>query len=264
MDDGDDSLLYLAAGPLAAIFLGMMLVPLRDFTSASNLTFVFMALTIAIAALGGRPAAVATALCSALSLDFFLTKPYLRLTIEEKHDTIAFVGLAVCGLIAATLGPERGERSALRAARAHLKLLHVTLSQLEAAGPLEAQLTKILSGLRAAFPLAAALVRDGRGRLVAASERAQGLPVPNEVLQPDSLLPPVISDRDLARRGLALPREGARLALMAGDRPVGWLDVWGNGRPVSVAARQTLSDAARLLALLLAKADLGSRPEGVP
>ncbi len=218
MDDGDDSLLYLAAGPLAAIFLGMMLVPLRDFTSASNLTFVFMALTIAIAALGGR----------------------------------------------ATLGPERGERSALRAARAHLKLLHVTLSQLEAAGPLEAQLTKILSGLRAAFPLAAALVRDGRGRLVAASERAQGLPVPNEVLQPDSLLPPVISDRDLARRGLALPREGARLALMAGDRPVGWLDVWGNGRPVSVAARQTLSDAARLLALLLAKADLGSRPEGVP
>src|SRR5438309_1875653 len=148
MDDGDDRLLYLAAGPLAAIFLGMLLVPLRDVTSASNFTFVFMALTIAIAALGGRPAAVATALCSALSLDFFLTKPYLRLTIDEKHDAIAFVGLAVCGLIAATLGPERGERSALRAARAHLQLLHVTVSQLEAAGPLETHLTKVLGGLR--------------------------------------------------------------------------------------------------------------------
>src|SRR5207247_2599311 len=111
MDDPDDSLLYVAAGPLAAIFLGMMLVPLRDFT----------------------------------------------------------------------------------------------LSQLEAAGPLESQLTKVLSGLRAALPVAAALVRDGRGRLVAASERAQMLPVPQEIVQPDTLLPPVISDRDLARRGLALP-----------------------------------------------------------
>src|SRR6185295_17603637 len=106
MDDGDDGLLYLAAGPLSAILLGMLLVPLRDYTTASNLTFVFMALTIAVSALGGRPAAVATALCSALSLDFFLTRPYLHLTIEEKHDVIAFVGLAVCGLIAATLGPE--------------------------------------------------------------------------------------------------------------------------------------------------------------
>jgi K+-sensing histidine kinase KdpD len=239
----------------AAILLGMLLVPLRDFTSASNFTFVFMALTIAIAALGGRPAAVATALCSALSLDFFLTRPYLRLTIEEKHDTIAFVGLAVCGLIAATLGPERGERSALRAARAHLALLHETLRQLEAAGPLEAHLTRVLSGFRAALPLAAALVRDGRGRLLASSERAQMLPVPQETLQPDTLLPPVISDRDLARRGLALPGEGARLALMAGDRQVGWLDVWGNGRPLSIEARRTLSDAARLLALLLAKAE---------
>ena len=260
MDD-DDRLLYLAAGPLAAIFLGMLLVPLRDFTSASNLTFVFMALTIAIAALGGRPAAVATALCSALSLDFFLTKPYLRLTIEEKHDTIAFVGLAVCGLIAATLGPERGQRGALRAARAHRELLHLTLSQLEAAGPLEAQLTRVLSAFRAALPLAAALVRDGRGRLVAASERAQMLPVPHEILQPDTLLPPVISDRDLARRGLALPKEGARLALMAADRQVGWLDVWGNGRPLRVEARQTLSDAARLLALLLAKAEPSPSPQ---
>src|SRR5437867_2652664 len=152
MDDADDSLLYLAAGPLAAIFLGMLLVPLRDYTTASNLTFVFMALTIAIAALGGRPAAVATALCSALSLDFFLTKPYLRLTMEEKHDTIAFLGLAVCGLIAATLGPERGERSALRTARAHLQLLHETMSHLEAAGPLEAQLANVLGRLRAALP----------------------------------------------------------------------------------------------------------------
>jgi K+-sensing histidine kinase KdpD len=260
MDDGDDGLLYLAAGPLSAILLGMLLVPLRDHTTASNLTFVFMALTIAVSALGGRPAAVATALCSALSLDFFLTRPYLHLTIEEKHDVIAFVGLAVCGLIAATLGPEGGERRTLRAERAHRELLHLTLTHLEMAGPLESRLTGILNASRAALPLAAALVRDGRGQVVAASERAQTRPVPHEVLQPDTLLPSVISDRDLALRGLALPKEGARLALMAGDRQVGWLELWGNGRPLRVASRQTLSDIARLLAILVARTEAAPDP----
>ena len=43
----------------------------------------------------------------ALSLDFFLTRPYLRLAIEDKHDVIAFAGLAVCGLIVASLARDR-------------------------------------------------------------------------------------------------------------------------------------------------------------
>ncbi len=42
-------------------------------------------------------------MASTLSLDFFLTQPYLRLEIEGKHDIIAFVGLAGCGLLAAAL-----------------------------------------------------------------------------------------------------------------------------------------------------------------
>src|SRR5260370_3296197 len=112
---------------------------------------------------GGRPAAVATALCSALSLDFLLTKPYLRLTIEEKHDVIAFVGLAVCGLIAGTLGPEGGERRTLRAERAHRELLPLTLTQLDAAGPLESRVARILNASRAAPPLSPPLHRDRPG-----------------------------------------------------------------------------------------------------
>ena len=103
-DENGDRLIYLAGGPLAAVLLGMALVPLRGVTTASNFTFVFMALTILVAELGGRGAAVATALCSALSLDFFLTQPYMRLAIADKHDLIAFVGLTVCGLIAAAVG----------------------------------------------------------------------------------------------------------------------------------------------------------------
>src|SRR5262245_39222939 len=107
--DDPTSLFYFSAGPVFAILLGMALAPLRHATPASNFTFVFLALTIGVARLGGRWPAVVTSLCSALSLDFFLTEPYRRLAIADKHDVVAFVGLTVCGLIAAVLGRSRGE-----------------------------------------------------------------------------------------------------------------------------------------------------------
>ena len=108
------ALIYLAAAPVAAVLLGMVLVPLRELTTVANLTVPFLALTILIAEFGGRRAAVAAAVGSALSLDFFLTKPYLKLTIAEKHDVIAFAGLAACGLIAAACGSGRGRRDGRR------------------------------------------------------------------------------------------------------------------------------------------------------
>jgi K+-sensing histidine kinase KdpD len=100
-------LFYLPGGVIAAVVLGMALAPLRELTNAGNFVFAFVILIIVVGELGGRAAAVATAACSALSLDFFLTKPYLSLKIEEKHDLVAFLGLALCGLVAAALGSRR-------------------------------------------------------------------------------------------------------------------------------------------------------------
>ena len=168
--------------------IGIALIPARDFTTASNFTFVFMALTILVAELGGRTAAVATALCSALSLDFFLTQPYMRLSIADKHDVIAFVGLTVCGLIAAAVGSQRGERvAALRASRAQLGLVHSGLEQLEKGVPVDLGLKRVLDASRGVLPIAAAVVRDTRGNLLAATERAHGMPVPTRSLEPDAL-----------------------------------------------------------------------------
>jgi K+-sensing histidine kinase KdpD len=107
MHDDEKDLVYLGAGPIAAVLLGMALVPLRGFTTASNFTFLFLALTIVVGELGGRSAALATAVASALSLDFFLTEPYLRLSIASKHDLIACLGLAGCGILAASLAAGR-------------------------------------------------------------------------------------------------------------------------------------------------------------
>ena len=125
---GQDDLILLSAGPLAAILLGVALVPFRGRTPAANFTFLFMALTILVAEFGGRAAAVATALFSALSLNFFLTQPYLRFTIVPPDEIVAFIGLAACGLLAAAFGSRHGRRVAdSRAARDQVRLLHALL-----------------------------------------------------------------------------------------------------------------------------------------
>jgi hypothetical protein len=242
--DNDDRLFYLAGGPLAAVLLGMALVPLRAVTTASNLTFAFMALIILVAELGGRNAAVATALSSALSLDFFLTRPYLRLAIADKHDLIAFVGLAACGLVAAAAAAhQEGHAAALRASRAQQKLVRLALEQLEKGVPRELGLSRVLDASRGVLPLAEAAVQDRPGNVLAATARARGLPTPSRRL--DTAWEPRTPSEARCRRR-------ARFPLVAGGRSVGWLDVWGNARPARPGAWQALSDVARLLALLVA------------
>ena len=249
-----ESLFYLSAGPMAAILLGMALTPLRGLTTASNLSFAFMALTLVVAELGGRWAAIGTALAAALSLDFFLTQPYLQLAIDDKHDIIAFMGLAVCGLIAASLGSRRGERIvALTSVRKHRELLHSILRLWDRGAPVDSQLAKVLRGAVDGLPLAAAAIRDRTGGVVASSADAVALrPAPEEVLQLDSLVPAAATRRAPAGWDLALPSDGARIALVSGNRHVGWLDIWGNGAAAGVESRRAVSDVARAIGLLLA------------
>lgn len=250
----DDRLFLLSGGSLGAILLGMMLVPVRDLTTASNFTFLFLALTIVVAEYGGRGAALATAVCSALSLNFFLTKPYLSLQIEGKDDLIAFAGLGGCGLIAAALASERGQRTTdIEGARRHLALLRAAVADLQDGSPMEQRLQQVLQATVKGVPLAAAVVRDERGYLVASADRADEMrPVPGLVLAPDTLLP-VGADEHTLVRELPLPRDGGRIPLGATDRPLAWLDVWGTRMPVDASSRRALSDLARLLSLSLAK-----------
>jgi len=253
MEEDADRLMYLAGGGIAALLLGMALVPLRDFTTASNLTFPFMALTIAVAGFGGGRAAVVTALVSALSLDFFLTRPYLRLTIAGKHDIIAFLGLAACGLVAAGCGSLQRRRTvAQHDARDHLDLLHAALRRLVTAGPADQVLARILEETQAALPLSAVVARDDAGRVLAASGAGRDVPIPDQEIRLDLLLPRDVSARFLRPGGLPLPTDGGRLPLMFGNRRVGWLDVWGNGAPADNGDRRALSDIACLVSVWLA------------
>ncbi len=245
MNDDEDKLLYLALGPMAAIFLGGALMPLRGLTIASNFTFAFLALTIVVGQLGGRLPAVATALVSALSLDFFLTRPYLRLAMHDKNDLVAFLGLAGCGLLAAFLGSPRREREA---ARKRLLLVDRALRQIESGGPAAPRAQAIADAAVHALPLDAVVVRDDNGGLVAASgtKGAAGRE-PGTVVSSST-----VAEADHWEwRNPPLPREGLRVALVVGARPVGTLDLWGNGRPAGEEARRAVSALATVLAALI-------------
>src|SRR6266478_10022069 len=109
----NEVLVWIVTGGLRAMALGVALIPLRALTSASNLAFVFLVFTIVVAELGGRAAGLVTAVVSAISLNFFLTEPYLTLTIAKPDDVVAFFALAACGLIAAAFVRRRERWSAL-------------------------------------------------------------------------------------------------------------------------------------------------------
>jgi K+-sensing histidine kinase KdpD len=244
----DSETLWIAIGALGAMALGVALIPLRTLTSASNLAFGFLALTIVVAELGGRTAGLATAVVSALSLNFFLTEPYLRLTINRSDDIIAFVALAVSGLIAAAFGRRRARSSEmLGRAREDIDALERLADGLTRGASLEAA----LENLRRAFRLAAIVLRRADNRVVAAAPAdCATRPTPAATLDPRTLLSDG-RDHRLGRRGFRLPEGGGRLRLPRASEPL-WLDLWeGDEEGLSRDEQRALVVAAAMLRLAL-------------
>ena len=255
MKPNDDVRMGIVAGSLGAIALGMALIPLRSLTSASNLAFAFVALTIVVAEFGGRSAALVTALMSAVSLNFFLTEPYLTLVISKPDDVVAFFALAVCGLIAAAFGRQREHWSEL-AGRAgeELEVLKTLVDKLGEGAPLE----EILGELKQSFGLSALVLRDADDRVVGAVP-ATWTPtlIPETRLAPYALLPSEESRLRFGATGLRLPDGGGRLRVPYKGGSLS-LDMWeGDPRGFGVPEAQALTIAASVLGLALAPRRVG-------
>jgi len=255
MDKQGDGLMWMVVGGLGSMLLAVLLVPLRTLTSASNLAFVFLAFTIVVAELGGRPAALMAALVSGMSLNFFLTEPYLTLTIEKWDDVIAFFALLGCGLIAAWFGKRRA-RLAEVASRAgtELDVLKKLVDQLTAGAPLD----EILGDLRTSFELGTLVLRDSDDRILgAAPVGASPASTPETRLTPETLFP---SDEGRVRfgpRGLRLPDGGGRVLLGTG-RDVVSLDLWeGDAQGFGLDESRTLAIAASILGFHLSRRHAG-------
>ena len=185
MKQGDDSRVWMVAGALGSIAIGIALIPLRSLTSASNLAFVFLVFTIVVAELGGRAAGLVTALVSAISLNFFLTEPYLRLTISKPDDVVAFFALAACGLVAAAFGRRRERWSDLAGREGkELDVVRTLVEQLRDGRPLD----EILSDLKRAFGLGAIALRGTGDRILAAAPPGASPGIPETRLTPDTLV----------------------------------------------------------------------------
>ncbi len=243
---------WLAVAGLGAVALGVALIPLRAVTSASNLAFVFLAFTIVVAEMGGRGPALLAALVSAMSLDFFLTEPYLTLAISKTDDVIAFAGLVGCGLIAAAFGARRARWSeTARRAAGELDVLKGVSGRLAEGASLDG----VLEDLRRAFRLGTVALRDADERVIAVTPPGAAAPgAPTARLNPGSLLASDATTHRFGPRGLRLPEGGGRLRLPAGEDVV-WLDLQeGDPLGLDLDERETLSIAASILGLALARA----------
>jgi len=243
----DDIGAWVITGALGSMALGIVLIPLRTTVAASNLAFVFLAFTIVVAELGGRGPALVTALVSAMSLNFFLTEPYLTLAITKTDDVVAFFALAACGLIAAAFGRRR-ERLSEMAGRADRELTNLTRFIERARsgrGP-----GGLLQDLRTDFGLGGLVLRDGQGRLLAAApETAGALPPPRLALTTDTLFAPSDETVRFGSKGMRLPEAGGRLTLQTGRGPI-TLDLWeGNDEGFTGDESRTLAIAASILGL---------------
>jgi hypothetical protein len=251
MNDVDTSRFTAVLGILGALSLGVVLILVRDRTSASNLAFVFLLWTILIAEVGGRAAALATAVTSALSLNFFLTRPHLTLAIDDPDDIIAFGALTVCGLVAAAFGRRRKiTAETLRDVSSDLETID-RVSRLVSDEPQGTdRLERVLEELRRSLRLRGVVVRDASGRVAAAAdpEGLRSLPRAPRELHPDGWLAVGTTHYRFGERGLRLPTEGGRLPLRAHGVGVGTLDLW-EGEPTGFDQGQylTLTVSARLI-----------------
>jgi hypothetical protein len=240
----------MAVGALGAIGLGIALIPLRSVTSASNLAFAFLIFTVVIAEVGGRAAGLTTAVVAALSLNFFLTEPYLTLTIDRPDDIVAFAALAVSGLIVAAFGRRRA-RSAERAdsTRRDLDGLARLGDGLVGGQPL----ATALEDLRRTFGLGGIVLRLGERLLAAVPASHAALPAPATTLERRTLVATEALQVRYGPRGLRLPDGGGRVRLGPPAEPL-WIDL-REGDPAGLPVDDCLA-----LGIALAMIELMVRP----
>jgi len=92
-----------ALAVLGPIAVAALLVPLRDELVSTNLALILVVVVVLAAVAGGRAPGAVAAVTAALSYDFFLTRPYLSLSIDSADDVETTLILLAIGLIVGQL-----------------------------------------------------------------------------------------------------------------------------------------------------------------
>ena len=233
-DDDGGSLAFACLMGAAAIGTAAALFPLRDRLGAPNVALVLAALVGLAGIVGGRLAGGLAGVVAALGFNFFSTQPYLTLRVDDVHDVLTIVLIALLGGGAGQLGASRA-RTRLDE-REHLDALH---------------------GLEAV----AALVADGAAPddVLDAIEREltelAGVAGVELVVGGDGGQPVVRRDGHVetlahthAGRGFALPGSGVRVPVVVDGVAQADLVVAGTGAAVTLEQRRMIVAMAHELA----------------
>jgi hypothetical protein len=115
----------LAIAALGPFVVAGLLVPFRDHVVGENVALVFVVVVVVAAACGGRRPGALAAVVSALTYDFFFTRPYQSLKIDRAEDLgTVLVLLAISLLVAELMAVGQRRREASRRARDDIERLH--------------------------------------------------------------------------------------------------------------------------------------------
>jgi hypothetical protein len=110
-------------GAMFAIGLAAVLSPLRDTSFGNtNAALVLVVVIAAAASMGGRGAGALTAISAALSYNFFFTRPYQSLHINDTKDVVTVLLLLGVGLVVGEFARNRSRN--LGRIRRHAESAH--------------------------------------------------------------------------------------------------------------------------------------------
>src|SRR3954471_13150085 len=93
----------LAIAAFGPLLVSGLLVPFRDDLASANVVLVFVLVVVFGAAVGTRWSGALGAVVAAMSYDFFFTRPYQSLKIDNANDLETTLLLLAIGLIVAEL-----------------------------------------------------------------------------------------------------------------------------------------------------------------
>jgi hypothetical protein len=141
--------LAVVLGVVAPIGVAAALVPLRDQVDSTNIALVLVAVVVAVAATGQRLAGAVAALAAFGSFDFFHTRPYYSLAINQRSDVETAVLLLIVGLFVGELAA-RSNQHRSNAARnsADIARIHAVAELVADDAPAEEVVTAVSNELK--------------------------------------------------------------------------------------------------------------------
>jgi len=209
--DRSDDVVGYAIGGLAPIAVAAALTLLRDEVDNANLALILVLVVVLSGVAGGRGPALVAAVVATLSYDFFLTRPYLSLTIDSADDVETTIILLAIGLVVGQISVvARRRRSAAERGSDEIARIHRVAERLVAGvsvDELTEDVCREISGLL---------------RLRSCAFEREPAQQPSPRLERTGAITG-IRTWHLAEDAFALPQEGVVLAVLARGEAVGQL-----------------------------------------